>query len=304
MSLTSIDHIADVERFGNQSDGPLDLLIEVPHGATAHDDFAHIAEQLQGSIPVNLEHFYYVNTDVGAYELGLLTAQRLASRHPELRIMLIRARIPRTFVDVNRLLDVQGGALQQGGVTAGIPPFFHHPQDLELFHGLYKQYRELVDAAWASLAPQGLGLTPHTYAPRTVGISQIDAKIVENLRHAWHPEVAPTWPLRPEVDLITTDPTGADLSPLAVVAAFVAGLKAMGRQVALNESYNLHPATMGAFRAQALPGRVLCLEVRRDLLVEDWDPFTVMRVSSQKVQPFADVLSDALGATLFAASGV
>lgn len=274
--------------------GPVDLLIEVPHGATTLDDYHRLAARLQGPLPDALHDFFLVNTDVAAPELGQAVAERFIRARPRARVLLVRARVPRTFVDVNRVLDLDPGAPGAGGVTPGIPPFLDHPADLATLRAVYRDYRAVVDAAWDQLAPHGLGFTPHTYAPRTVGIERVDASIVEALHAAWAPETVETWPLRSEVDLITADPAGRVLGPEAAIAALVESLGAAGIEVALNRSYTLHPATLAHTRATRLPGRVLCLEVRRDLLVRAWTPFAPMEADPAKVARFADPISAAL----------
>lgn len=293
----SVPGIADVDLLlGAEAspDGPLDLLVEVPHGATDPEDYARLARELRGALPENLEHFFLVNTDVAAPELGDAVARSFVESHPWARVGLLRARIPRTFVDVNRVLDLDPGSLRAGGVTPGIPPFLDDPQDLALLHEVYRRYRAVVDPAWEALSARGLGFTPHTYAPRTVSIDRIDADIVKHLHAAWTPGVAETWPLRPEVDLITADPDGVELGPAEVVAELTRRLTGRGVQVVRNGSYTLHPVTLGHTRACARPGRVLCLEVRRDLLVEEWTPFAPMRATPHRVAAFAGPIAAAL----------
>lgn len=302
----TVPGIADVDLLlgaAVQTVGPVDLLIEVPHGATALDDYHRLAARLQGRLPDALHDFFLVNTDVAAPELGQAVAERFVRARPDARVLLVRARVPRTFVDVNRVLDLDPGALGAGGVTPGIPPFLDHPEDLATLHAVYRDYRGVVDAAWEALAPHGLAFTPHTYAPRTVGIERVDAGIVEALHAAWAPGTAETWPLRPEVDLITADPDGRVLGPEAAIATLVGGLGAAGVEVALNGSYTLHPATLAHTRATRFPGRVLCLEVRRDLLVRAWTPFAPMEADPAKVARFADPIAAALLAAAPTAPG-
>ena len=52
-----------------------------------------------------------------------------------------------------------------------------------------------------------------------------------------------------------------------------ASLRAAGHEAAENEAYRLHPASTGHRHATRWPGRVLCVEVRRDLLGDPWIPF-------------------------------
>ena len=58
----------------------------------------------------------------------------------------------------------------------------------------------------------------HTYAPRTVDV-EVDLDIVRACARAYQPEVEPTWPLRPELDVISRALDGTDHAPAAVVDA-------------------------------------------------------------------------------------
>ena len=49
-----------------------------------------------------------------------------------------------------------------------------------------------------------------------------------------------------------------------------------------NATYTLHPATQGLLLSRRHPGRVLCLEARRDLLGAPWQPFAPTRVGPRK----------------------
>jgi len=59
-------------------------------------------------------------------------------------------------------------------------------------------------------------------------------------------------------------------------------------------SYALHPSTLAHAFASKSPGRTLCLEVRRDLLVEEFTPFAEMRADPQKLERIALTLARAL----------
>lgn len=277
-----------------EREAPLDLLIEVPHGAAGFEEFFALARRLRGELPEHLERFFYVNTDVGAYALSEAIVARVLAARPQTRGVLARALVPRTFLDVNRLLDASAAAYASGGVTAGVPSFITDPDDLKLLQALYADYRAAVDPLWARLAPDGLGLTPHTYAPRTVGITKVDEHIVEALAACYAPGVEETWPLRPEVDLITTTPEGLDLAPPGLADAVTERLFALGVKAERDRSYNLHPVTLGHFRSAAWPGQVFCFEVRRDLLVRAWTPFEPMEADPAKVAPLADAFAGAI----------
>jgi hypothetical protein len=58
----------------------------------------------------------------------------------------------------------------------------------------------------------------------------------------------------------------------------------------------LHPSTLGYAWAAKYPGKVLSLEVRRDLLVEAWRPFEEMVVLGDRCERVANVLVGCLGA--------
>src|SRR5262245_51757336 len=80
-------------------DAPLDLVIEVPHGATATADFTALAAQLTSPLPDDLVAFFHVNTDAGAPELAMAIAERFVADEPARTASVLRCRIPRTFID-------------------------------------------------------------------------------------------------------------------------------------------------------------------------------------------------------------
>ena len=109
MSVHSIDGVAQVSVVrGAQAalDAVPRLLIEVPHGACRRAHYDACREQLGGTFPDQLEHFFHANTDEGAWELGCSAARQLVERRPELTVQLIRCLVPRTFIDCNRVIDV------------------------------------------------------------------------------------------------------------------------------------------------------------------------------------------------------
>lgn len=271
------------------------LLIEVPHGA---DRFAHyqaLRRRLQGALPDQLEHFFFVNTDVGAWQLGVATAQQLVARDPSLSVELIRCRIPRTFVDTNR---VPGGGgdrdLSKGGMTPGMAPYIDHEGDRALLTDLHGRYLDAVEARMkAVVARDGFAFLPHTYGPVTMGIDRVDADIVDKLHWALAPERAETWPVRPEVDVIHADADGTSFAPEGSLDVLRRGYAALDLPMAENDTYQMHPSTMGMVWSQRFAGRVLSLEVRRDLLVERWTPFAEMDVRDEASGRFAGPAVDA-----------
>jgi hypothetical protein len=118
------------------------------------------------------------------------------------------------------------------------------------------------------------------------------------LRAAYRPRAFSQWPLRPAVDFITADADGTNLSPAPLVADLEGRYAALGLDVGENATYHLHPATMGHRFASTWPGRVLCIEYRRDLLGAPWRPFRPSTTSARKISRLARPLAAALGKAL------
>jgi hypothetical protein len=133
----------------------------------------------------------------------------------------------------------------------------------------------------------------HSYAPRSVDV-EVDDKIVENLHRAYAPDKEPTWPLRPEIDIIARGVDGASYEPPAVAQALVENFARVGIAVKGGVSYPLHPSTLAWGHVQKRPGRALCIEVRRDLLADPFEPFVEMRIGKEKVARLAGPLAEAL----------
>ncbi|MFT4621930.1 MAG: hypothetical protein ACI8PZ_000582 [Myxococcota bacterium] len=276
----------------NVPDGPSDLLIEIPHGATTRAEFVATRAHLVGDLPDGIEAFFHVNTDEGAPELGMAIARAVVATRPRTRVTVIRCTLPRTFIDTNRLADTVSGDLNAGGVTPGLQPYIRHPDDQAWLRAQHARYQAICDAAYTQVCGNGgLALIPHTYAPRSVGIARVDDRIVEELHRVYAPDLVDTWPLRPEVDLITRTEDGTRLSADIADAVF-ADLTALGLQVVDGDTYFLHPSTMGAVRALAWPGQTLSWEVRRDLLAAHWPPFEQAVIDPARVArlvpPFAE----------------
>lgn len=300
MSIASVPGVAEVVELAGvaAAAGPPRLLVEVPHGADRRTLFDTLAARLRGDRPPGLEDFFHANTDEGAWELGLASAQAAVDAFPTLRVRLIRCLVPRTFIDCNRVLDGDPTA-HGGGVTEGLPVYVDHPEDQRLLRGLHRQYARLVDAACAEVVAQdGLVLVPHTYAPRTVGIAAVGHDIVEKMHWAWHPDRVHEWPLRPEVDLITRDGAGRCLAPPGVVAEVQGGLGALGLSVEEGGTYWLHPATRAAELSARHPERLFCLEVRRDVLMPHWQPFLECHPEPERAAQVGGVLGRCVAAAL------
>lgn len=72
-SFDSIPSVADVSFHWGAQAAPAavpDLLLEIPHGATKASHFDDLAAELVGPFPADLRSFFFVNTDVGAPEVG------------------------------------------------------------------------------------------------------------------------------------------------------------------------------------------------------------------------------------------
>ena len=291
--MQSIPDVVDVEVIRGEQASPhtLDLVIEIPHGATRTADYARYAERLTSPLPANLVDFFHVNTDAGAPELGIAVARRLVADLPARAVAVLRSRIPRTFIDCNRRVDASLEDFKAGKVTPGLMPWITSPEDRALLRGAYDRYVATVADAKGRLAPDGAMLMLHTYAPRTVPV-EVDEKIVESLHAAYQPEALPKWPLRPEFDVIARELEGTDHAPVAVVAALRRELP--GVTIAESATYPMHPSTLAFQHVLAMPGRTLCLEVRRDLLADPFEPFAQMRISLASVERLAGPLAAAL----------
>ncbi|MBA3453031.1 MAG: N-formylglutamate amidohydrolase [Deltaproteobacteria bacterium] len=274
-------------------DAPLDLVIEIPHGATQTEDFTSMAAQLTSPLPDSLVDFFHVNTDAGAPELGSATARHIVAAAPERSVAIICSRIPRTFIDCNRRLDASAEDFKAGKVTPGLMPWITSEQDRALLRAAYDHYVTLVRETAAELASDGAMLLLHSYAPRTVDV-EVDLGIVQNLRNAYEPDTEQTWPLRPEIDVIGKTLDGKNHVPATVVEALRKGMAALDLTVADGITYPLHPSTLAYDHVMARPGRTLCLEVRRDLLADPFEPFVQMRIPPAKVERLAVPLAAAL----------
>lgn len=287
--------VAHVERWRGAEAAPdasATLLVEVPHGA---DDRAHydaLRARLVGDLPADLHEFFHANTDIGAWQYGRRVVERLVADRPGLCAVLVRSLVPRTFIDCNRLED----AAASGGVTAGVAPYVEHPDDRALLLSLHRAYVAVIEAHYADVCDGGgLALTPHTYGPYELPIAQIDRAIVENLRACHRPEVLPTLPVRPEVDLLTRTKDGVRLAPEGIVEDLLAGYAAAGFTPTEGSAYRLVPSTQTWRFATRYPEQVLCLEVRRDLVVESYTALSAMKVSDEGVDRVAAPLAAAIG---------
>ena len=277
--IESIPGVCEVDRHGPRG-RPADFLIELPHGATREAHFDALRTKLVGDYPENLKDFFFVNTDAGAPECGTEIARRLADGGA--CVFVVRCLIPRTFIDCNRAID---GTAPQGELTPGLPEYVGDEQDVQELVQLHGSYQKLARQAYELIcASGGIALTLHTYAPRSVRIDKIDDGIVRLLRRAYEPQAYERWERRPDVDLISEDVDGRQLAPPGIVETLRHEYAAIGIEVGENATYRLHPETMGYVRSLAHPGRVLCMEINRELLADPFTPFEEMRIGPQKVE--------------------
>jgi len=298
VQIARFPHIADVHRsYGHGAHDVADhgrprLLIEVPHGSTSADDFRELAAQLRSPLPDDLIAFFFVNTDTGAFETSLALADAL----PDWDVTIVRSRIPRTFVDCNRLLDAGEAAWKEGGVTAGMGPWITDAADVALLKQRYDEYQQIVRSELAHLRPHDVLVMMHTYSPRHVAV-EVDLNIVPVLRAAYQPDVYPTWKLRPPVDIIARDLDGQVHLRDALIDALTSGFAAMGQTMTVSDSYPLHPSTMAWFHQQSHAGDTLCVELRRDLLTAHFEPFGETVADAARIAPLATVIAQALVST-------
>jgi hypothetical protein len=258
---------------------PPALLVEVPHGADRRAQYDALRARLKGPLPADLEQFFFANTDVGAWQCGEHVAERVVALRPDRSALLVRCLIPRTFIDTNRLEDA-GDALATGGLTAGLAPYITNDEDKALLVKLHRGYVRLVAKAFELVCGSGgFGFIPHTYGPRSMGIAKIDEHIVKALHEAAAPGTWETWPLRPEVDLLTKDGEGKEHAPPGLAKRLIAAYAALSIDAAEARTYVLHPSSQGWAWVMAYPEQVLTLELRRDLLVEDFQLFAEQEVS-------------------------
>ncbi|MEZ5962373.1 MAG: N-formylglutamate amidohydrolase [Planctomycetota bacterium] len=293
--IRSIDDVCEVLDLGDRRRAP-SLLLEVPHGATRAAHFDEVRARLVGEFPADLQAFFFVNTDVGAPEVARRVAEIVAGTSCR-RVLVVRSLVPRTFVDCNRVIDVDAAprASAAGEVTPGVHVYVRAAADRALLLSRYAAYRNVASAAYAAVCGAGgQALMVHSYAPRSIDVP-VDERIVERLRAEYQPERIGQWPLRSEVDLIAKAPDGRVMAAPALVEACQRELRTAGLSVDVCGTYTLHPQTLAHEFAAAYPERTLCLEIRRDLLVPEFTPFAEMIPDAAKVERVAVGLARACG---------
>ncbi len=298
-TLSSVDGVCDIE-VHRPAQAPRGwLLIEVPHGATRKSDYDLLAARLKSALPAQLEHFFFVNTDIGAPEGAQALGKALSAEG--YGVVVARCLIPRTFIDTNRVISKSAGGQLVDGMTPAVPGYINDAGDSAMLVVMHSVYHAVIGAAYAAICgkAKGLALQLHSFAPKSVDIQKTDAGIVEALHAAYVPEVYAKWPERPAVDLISATPDGSFKSAPELVAALRTAYFEAGIVAEENKTYHLHPATMGLVYARAHPDQVLCVELNRGLISDPFVPFGVSPISAEKISkltaPIGRVLADAMG---------
>ena len=300
-SIPGVCQVAVVRGVDAATDSSPDVLFEVAHGATRAHHYDKMRAQLRGDYDDGLREFFFVNTDVGAPELAHAAASDLVAQQPQRSAVVVCCEIPRTLIDCNRSIDRDSVATgsRPGELTPGLPPWVVDADDRQLLLDRYFAYRDVVTAAMADVCGNGgHALCVHTYAPRSVDVA-VDNDIVAALRAAYAPDRVGDWPLRASVDLIANGPDGELLAAAALVDRAEAEFQRTGLDVIRNGTYYLHPSTLAFEFANRYPGRTLCLEVRRDLLLDEFVPFVELEPRADCVArvaaPLATAVQQAIG---------
>jgi hypothetical protein len=315
-ALESIADVCDIEVVttpGARHDTPPGLLIEVPHGATRGRHFAATRRRLTGEFPEDLEQFFYVNTDVGSIECARCLARMVTNPagYAELAelpgragstehrgvasVLILRGIVARTFIDCNRVIAGGPSSSLQEGLTPGLPAYVRRAEDVRTLKSMHADYQGVAASAYEAICGAGgTALILHTYAPRSIRVDGVDEGIVAALRRAYEPATYETWDRRPDVDLITETAAGEQFSPEALVRALAEQYARIGVEVRENATYRLHETTMGYVHSAGYPGRVLCMEISRELLADPFTPFVEMSISERKARRMASPIAAAL----------
>jgi len=289
----SFEDVCDVVPYGS---GAPRWLIEVPHGATRREDFESYRDQLRGDYPADLEAFFFVNTDVGAPECADATARAIV-RERGLAGLVVRGRIPRTFVDCNRVIEAQAAGRVVDGLTPGLPGYVRDAHDVELLLARHRDYQRIVDAVFDRVCGSGgAAMILHSYAPRSIELDRIDDDIVSLLRAAYRPDRYSRWARRPDIDVISETLDGKRLAPEGLVAALTRDYAALQLEVSENATYRLHPSTAGYRHSSNYPGRIACVEINRALLAQPFTPFEEMNIPEDRAVHLSGPLAAVLGA--------
>ena len=268
------------------------VFIELPHGATKTEHY-HTFAQRMPEIDTSMIQFFYTNTDIGTPEL----AKEVMSLLEETDVCILQSYIPRTFVDCNRNLERNLSDYKAAKVTPGLPSYVpeHHHQWLKDIH---KRYTRKAEELYKKVCGNnGVAIMLHSYAPKSVGIHTVDKDIVEKLRWAYEPEQYTQWPERPEIDIICTTLEGVNIAH-PILYKELRALLGTQYTIGSSQTYPMHHATMAYAHAQKYFEQTLCLEIRRDLLVEKFRPCVELPIQPQRIHHFAQKIAKAIQQTL------
>lgn len=293
----SVEGVCEITVHRAAAGGGKWLLVEIPHGATRLSEYEAVRRRLQSALPEQLEHFFFVNTDIGAPEGAALLGSALSAQG--LSVLVARCLIPRTFIDTNRVLAKTQPGVMVDGLTPAVPGYISSPEDAAWLTALHGRYHQVVSKAYeACLATGGVALQLHSYAPRSVAIERTDAGIVKALHSAYLPEMYEKWPQRPAVDVICATADGSFKSAPGLVERLLEAYRAFGIDAEKNATYHLHPVAMGLAYARAYPEQVLCVELNRGLLADPFVPFGPSPISEERVMKMVSPIARMVAAAL------
>lgn len=311
-NIRPIPHVCEVWTISGPDadpDAAPSVLCDLPHGAT---QLAHLnaAKALVSTYPDSrYDKFFLANTDQGSPEYATRFAELICSpeavaalpdipesaraaaveRAATMKVLLIRCLIPRTIADVNRVWD-RGIDFTGANLTGVAAPFLTVPADIAAVKERYDAYIAVARAAYDLICPSGHAFNLHTYAPISVDIIEGE-NIVDTLERAYTPEHFPSYPKRPEIELITAMADGTYLANEALVAELMPRYRRAGYDIQENTPFVLHPATTTTVYAQLYPERVLVVEVSRARLAQTFNPFIEMAISPENAEATAKPLA-------------
>ena len=302
-AITSLPDICEVYQFAGPRAGEQPtVFIELPHGATtlAHLDRAKARTRIYDP---RYDSFFLANTDQGSPEYAhrlarwmtdpeaaatlagaddqLAQAYRRLAEHT--RVLVVRALLPRTIVDVNRVWEMNEEQRKQARLTGVHAPFIPE-EDLPGIRQAHRHYNLTAARAYDLVCGSGgHAFNLHTYAPISVNIVEGE-HIVDTLQRAYLPENVGSFPRRPAVELITAPPEAPSLAPAELVTLLKRSYAEIGIEAVENDPFPLHPLTSCHDHAQRHPGKILIMEISRDLLAEPFDPFIEMFIDPARVE--------------------
>lgn len=294
---SSVDGVVEISHFASAGSRKW-LFIEVPHGATRKSDYDAVATKLKSTLPDQLEHFFFVNTDIGAPEGAAWLGKNLSAQG--INVVVARCLIPRTFIDSNRVIAPAQDGKVVDGLTPAVPGYIDSKEDAQWLTAQHSKYHQAVHAAYQEICrgADGLALQLHSYSPRSVSIEKTDGGIVKALHAAYVPEVYAKWPERPPIDIISALSDGSFRAAPRLVEALLAEYAKAGIAAKENGTYHLHTIAMGYEYARAYPQQVICVELNRGLVADPFVPFGVSPISEAKVEKMVAPIGRVLAAAL------